>query len=164
MIMYPSQDIYVDNVTLNDPDDYGVCYTINTGEGDGTHNLYVSNTTLNGWTSIGTAVKETYFTNCTFGQGLYYTDVYGRLVKPYVNTVFEGCDFCSKYYIDLSALGEGQKVTLKNCTVNGMKITANNWTRLVAPEDTCGEGQISVELKNGTYLTASNVADYIIFE
>ena len=163
MIMYPSQDIYVDNVTLNDPDDYGVCYTINTGEGDGTHNLYVSNTTLNGWTSIGTAVKETYFTNCTFGQGLYYTNVYGRLVKPYVDTVFENCEFSSMYYIDLSAF-VGTKVTLKNCTVNGVKITAENWTSLVAPEDTCGEGQISVELKNGTYLTAENVADYIIFE
>ena len=163
MIMYPTQDIYVDNVTLNDPDDYGVCYTINTGEGDGTHNLYVSNTTLNGWTSIGTAVKETYFTNCTFGQGLYYTDVYGRLVKTYVDTVFENCKFSSKYYIDLSAF-VGTKVTLKNCTVNGVKITAENWTSLVAPEDTCGEGQISVELKNSTYLTANNVADYIIFE
>lgn len=57
-----------------------------------------------------------------------------------------------------------QKVIIKDCTVNGMKITANNWTRLVAPEDTCGDGQISVELKNGTYLTAENVADYIIFE
>ena len=163
MIMYPSQDIYVDNVTLNDPDDYGVCYTINTGEGDGTHNLYVSNTTLNGWTSIGTAVKETYFTNCTFGQGLYYTNVYGRLVKPYVDTVFENCEFSSMYYIDLSAFA-GTKVTLKNCTVNGVKITAENWTSLVAPEDTCGNGQISVELKDGSYLTAENVADYIIFE
>ena len=163
MIMYPSQDIYVDNVTLNDPDDYGVCYTINTGEGDGTHSLYVSNSTLNGWTSIGTAVKDVNFTNCAFGQGLYYNNVFGRLVKPYVDAVFENCDFCNKFYIDLSAF-VGTKVVIKNCTVNGMKITANNWTRLVAPEDTCGDGQISVELKNGTYLTAENVVDYIVFE
>ena len=164
VIMSPTEDIIVDNVIMNDPDDYGICYTINTAEGNGTHSLYVSNSILNGWCSIGTAVKDVNFTNCTFGQGLYYNDVFGRLVKPYVDAVFENCDFCNKFYIDLSALGEGQKVTLKNCTVNGMKITANNWTRLVAPEDTCGDGQISVELKNGTYLTASNVADYIIFE
>ena len=163
MIMYPTQDIYVENVTINDPDDYGVCYAINTGEGDGTKSLYVSNSTLCGWTSIGTAVKYVSFTNCTFGQGTYYTDVYGRLVKPYVDALFENCDFCNKCYIDLSAF-VGTKVTLKNCTVNGVKITAENWTSLVAPEDTCGEGQISVELKNGTYLTAENVADYIVFE
>ena len=163
MIMYPTQDIYVDNVTIADPDDYGVCYTINTGEGDGTHSLHVSNSTLNGWTSIGTAVKETYFTKCTFGQGLYSNDVYGRLVKTYVDAVFENCEFCSMCYLDLSAF-EGTKVIVKNCTVNGVKITAENWTSLVAPEDTCGEGQISVELKNGTFLTAENVADYIVFE
>ena len=164
MIMNPTQDIYVEHVTINDPDDYGVCYAINTGEGDGTKSLYVSNSTLCGWTSFGTAIKDAHFTDCSFGQGLYYPDVYGRLVKPYVNTVFDGCDFCSMCYIDLSALVAGQKVIVKNCTVNGVKITAENWTSLVAPEDTCGEGQISVELKNGSYLTAENVADYIVFE
>ena len=163
VIMSPTEDIIVDNVIMNDPDDYGICYTINTAEGNGTHSLYVSNSTLNGWCSIGTAVKDVNFTNCTFGQGLYYNDVFGRLVKPYVDAVFENCDFCNKFYIDLSAF-VGTKVVIKNCTVNGMKITANNWTRLVAPEDTCSDGQISVELKNGTYLTAENVADYIIFE
>ena len=164
MIMNPTQDIYVEHVTINDPDDYGVCYAINTGEGDGTKSLYVSNSTLYGWTSFGTAIKDAHFTDCSFGQGLYYPDVNGRLVKPYVNTVFDGCNFCSKYYIDLSTLVADQKVIVKNCTVNGVKITAENWTSLVAPEDTCGEGQISVELKNGTYLTAENVADYIVFE
>ena len=160
-LMYPNQDVYVDNVKIGVDDE--VCYTINTAEGDGTHNLYVSNSTLNGWCSIGTAVKFVSFTNCTFGQGTYYTNVSGRLVKPYVDAVFDGCEFCSKAYIDLSAF-VGTKVTVKNCTVNGVKITAENWTSLVAPEDTCGEGQISVELKNGTFLTAENVADYIVFE
>ena len=161
VLMYPNQDVYVDNVNIGVDDE--VCYTINTAEGDGTHDLYVSNSTLKGWCSIGTAVKSVTFTNCVFGQGTYYTDVYGRLVKPYVNAVFDGCDFCSMAYLDLSAF-VGTKVTLKNCTVNGVKLTAENWTSLVAPEATCGEGQISVELKNGTYLTADNVADYIVFE
>ena len=161
VLMYPNQDVYVDNVKIGVDDE--VCYTINTAEGDGTHSLYVSNSVLNGWCSIGTAVKDVYFTNCTFGQGTYYTNVWGRLVKPYVDAVFNGCDFCDKCYIDLSAF-VGTKVTVKDCTVNGVKITAENWTSLVAPEDTCGEGQISVELKNGTFLTGENVVDYIVFE
>ena len=161
VLMYPTQDVYVDNVKVGVNDE--VCYTINTAEGDGTHSLYVSNSVLNGWCSIGTAVKDVTFTNCTFGQGTYYTDVFGRLVKPYVDTVFEGCDFCNKCYLDLSAF-VGTKVIVKNCTVNGVKITAENWASLVAPESTCKDGQISVELKNGSYLTAENVADYIVFE
>ena len=161
VLMYPTQDVYVDNVKVGVNDE--VCYTINTAEGKGTHSLYVSNSVLNGWCSIGTAVKDVTFTNCTFGQGTYYTDVYGRLVKPYVDTVFEGCDFCNKCYLDLSAF-VGTKVIVKNCTVNGVKITTENWASLVAPESTCKDGQISVELKNGSYLTAENVADYIVFE
>ena len=160
LIMSAKETINLENVVSSGE---GVCYALNTAEGDSTQDLVATNCTFDGWSSWS-LLKSATFTNCTFGQGKYYTNVYGRLGKPYVNTVFDGCDFCSKYYIDLSALGEGQKVTLKNCTVNGMKITANNWTSLVAPEDTCGEGQISVELKNGTYLTANNVADYIIFE
>lgn len=161
VLMSPAQDVYVDNVNIGVDDE--VCYTINTAEGDGTYSLYVSNSALNGWCSIGTAVKYVSFTDCTFGQGTYYTDVYGRLVKPYVDALFENCDFCNKCYIDLSAF-VGTKVVVKNCTVNGVKITAENWTSLVAPEATCGEGQISVELKDGTYLTAENVVDYIVFE
>ena len=161
VLMYPTQDVYVDNVKVGVNDE--VCYTINTAEGDGTHSLYVSNSALNGWCSIGTAVKDVTFTNCTFGQGTYYTNVYGRLVKPYVNAVFDGCDFCNKCYLDLSAF-VGTKVIVKNCTVNGVKITAENWASLVAPEATCEDGQISVELKNGSYLTADNVVDYIVFE
>ena len=161
VLMSPTQDVYVDNVKVGVNDE--VCYTINTAEGDGTHSLYVSNSVLNGWCSIGTAVKDVTFTNCTFGQGTYYTDVYGRLVKPYVNAVFDGCDFCNKCYLDLSSF-VGTKIIVKNCTVNGVKITAENWASLVAPESTCKDGQISVELKNGSYLTAENVADYIVFE
>ena len=160
LIMSAKETINLENVVSSGE---GVCYALNTAEGDSTQDLVATNCTFDGWSSWS-LLKSATFTNCKFGQGKYYTNVYGRLGKPYVTTVFEGCDFCSKYYLDLSALGEGHKVTLKNCTVNGMKITANNWTRLVAPEDTCGDGQISVELKNGTYLTAENVADYIIFE
>ena len=159
MIMSPTQTVYLENVVSGGT---GVVYALNTGEGDSTQDLVATNCTFNGWSSWS-LLKSATFTNCTFGQGSEYSNVIGRLGKPYVNTVFEGCDFCSKYYIDLSAF-VGTKVVIKNCTVNGVKITAENWTSLVAPEDTCGEGQISVELKNGTYLTAENVVDYVVFK
>lgn len=164
MIMSPTEDIYIENVVFDPTDEWGNCYPINTGEGDGTKSLYVSNSFIAGWNSFGTAVKDVRFTNCQFVQGAYYTDVNGRLSKPYVNAVYENCDFCSKYYIDLSTLVADQTVTFKNCTVNGVKLTDDNWTSLVAPESTCGEGQISIELKNGSYMTADNVADYVVFE
>ena len=160
MIMSANQTVYLDNVVSGGK---GVVYALNTGEGNSTQDLVATNCTFNGWSSWS-LLKSATFTNCTFGQGSEYSNVTGRLGKPYVNTVFNGCNFCSKYYIDLSALEADQKVVLKNCTVNGVKITADNWTSLVAPEATCGDGQISVELKNGSYLTAENVADYIVFE
>lgn len=159
VVMSANQTVKLENVVCSGD----VCYALNTAEGDSTQDLVATNCTFDGWSSWS-LLKSATFTNCSFGQGEYYTNVYGRLGKPYVNTVFDGCEFCSKYYIDLSALGADQKVTLKNCTVNGVKLTAQNWTSLVAPEDTCGEGQISIELKNGTYMTADNVADYIVFE
>ena len=158
--MSAKETVYLDNVVSGGK---GVVYALNTGEGDSTQDLVATNCTFNGWSSWS-LLKSATFTNCTFGQGSEYSNVVGRLLKPYVNTVFDGCDFCSKCYIDLSALGADQKVVLKNCTVKGVKMTAENWTSLVAPEDTCGEGQISVELKNSTFLTADNVADYIVFE
>ena len=160
VIMSATQTINLENVVSSGE---GVCYALNTAEGTSTQDLVAKNCTFNGWSSWS-LLKSATFTNCEFGQGTYYTNVYGRLGKPYVNTLFDGCNFCSKYYIDLSALGADQKVTLKNCTVNGVKITAENWTSLIAPENTCSNGQISIELKNGTYLTADNLADYIIIE
>jgi len=170
MIMDPTEDVIIDNVTIGDEE---VCYAINTGEGDGTHDLIVKNSTLKGWNSYGTAIKSVSFTNCIFAQGEYYNNVFGRLTKPYVDAVYENCEFNSYYYIDLSQLGKdgdgnvlnpNAKITLKNCTVNGVKLTADNWTSLIATEDNCGVGQISIEGKDGSYMTASNVFDYVIIK
>ena len=169
MIMNPTADIVLNNVYAGGD----VCYALNTGEGDGTHSLIVTNSTFMGWTSFGTAIKDASFTDCTFGQGDYYTNVFGRLVKPYVDTVFENCEFNSKFYIDLSQLGKDgdgnvlnpdAKIILKNCTVNGVKLTAENWKDLIAPESTCGEDQISIEGKDGSYMSASNIFDYVVIE
>ena len=160
MVMSPTETVYLDKVVSGGK---GVVYALNTGEGDSTQDIVATNCTFNGWSSWS-EIKSATFTNCTFGQGSEYSNVTGRIGRPYVNTLFAGCEFCSKFYIDLSALKADQMVTVKNCTVNGVKITAENWASLVAPEDSCGEGQISVELKDGSYLTAENVADYIVFE
>ena len=170
MIMNPTEDIIIDNVTIGDED---MCYAINTGEGDGTHKLIVKNSTIKGWNSYGTAIKSVTFINTTFAQGEYYSNVYGRLVKPYVDAVFDGCEFNSKYYIDLSQLGKDgdgnvlnpdAKIILKNCTVNGVKLTAENWKSLIVSEGDCGNEQISIEAKDGSYMTADNVLDYVIIQ
>ena len=162
VIMSPKADVYIDNVTVGLDKD--TVYGLNTAEGDGTRSIYVSNSTLGGWNSFGNTIKSVTFTDCTFVQGAAYSSVTGRLVRPYVTTVFENCDFSDKYYIDLSALVAGHTVTLKNCTVNGVKLTAENWTSLIAPEDTCGAGQISIEGRNGSFMTASNVFDYVVIQ
>ncbi len=170
MIMNPTENTYIDNAVIGDED---VCYSINTGEGDGTTDLIVTNSTIKAWNSYGTAIKTVRFENCTFAQGEYYTNVFGRLVKPYVDAVFTDCEFNSKFYIDLSQLGKDgdgnvldpdTKIALRSCTVNGVKLTAQNWQQLIVSEDDCGNGQISIELKDGSYMTASNVVDYVTIE
>ena len=161
MIMDPTEDVYIDNVTIGGHED--MCYGVNTGEGDGTKKVVITNSDLKGWNSFGNTIKSLEFTNCTFGQGKYYDNVNGRLVKPYVDTVFENCEFSSKFYIDLSAF-VGEKVVLRNCTVNGVKLTAENWTQLIAAEDICAEDQISIEAKDGSYMAAGNSLDYVVIE
>ena len=120
-IVNPQQDVVIDNVNIK-----GVLYPLNTGDmataAAGTK-LSVANSTLEGWTSFaGLASAE--FTGCNFGIGTYYPgEAYANsLVKPYVTTVFENCDFEKGYYIDLSSFA-GDKVTFKNCTVDGVALT-----------------------------------------
>lgn len=158
MIMSPTQDIVLDNVVSGGD----VCYALNTGEGNGDCSLIVTNSTFNGWSSFAN-IKDASFTNCRFGQGDYYTNVSGRVVKPYVTTVFDSCEFDSKFYIDLSSLGENAKITLKNCTVNGVLLTNDNIDELIVPENECGEGQITIESRTGTYVRA-DWQSYVIIE
>ena len=129
MIMYPTEDIILDKVQIGGD---GVLYPINTGE-TGTNgsegiDLIVSNSTLKGWTSFGDAIESASFTNVSFEQGTYYNNIYGRVLKPYVNTTLTDCDFIEHMNLDLSSLIEGQKVTIENCTVNGQAVTADVFT------------------------------------
>lgn len=161
VIMDPKETVYIDNVVI---DDANVCYSINTAEGDGKQEIIITNSKISGWNSYGNTIKSVSFTKCEFAQGTYYNNVYGRLVRPYVTATFKDCDFSSMYYIDLSALVEGETITFENCTVKGVKLTADNWTELVAPESTCGENQISIEGRDGSYMTAENVFNYVIIK
>ncbi|MBR5192293.1 MAG: hypothetical protein IKW33_02680 [Clostridia bacterium] len=140
-----TSDIILENVSFDE-----VCYNFNADNGNNQYGLYAIDCTFAGWTSYGTVFKEVKFTNCTFTQGNYYTNVYGRLVKPYMNTEFYQCEFNSKFYIDLSSIKDS-KIILSQCTVNGVEITADNIESLVVAEDVCGEGQITIESPKGTY-------------
>ncbi len=118
---YLTDDVVVDNVVLGGE---GVCYALNTGSiTDDTYTLTVTNSTLKGWTSFG-LLKSASFTKCQFAQGEYYTNEYGRLLKPYIDTVFTDCSFIEGYILDVSSLTE--TVDFVNCTLGGEPLTAEN--------------------------------------
>ena len=125
MIMYPQSDVILDNVNIGGD---GVLYPINTGEaGAEGVNLVVTNSVLAGWTSYG-LIESASFTNVEFKQGTYYNNIYGRVLKPYVNTTLTNCAFVEHMNLDLSALTAGHKVIMTNCTVNGQDVTAEVFT------------------------------------
>lgn len=154
VIMNPTDDIYIDNVTIGGED---VCYAINTAEGDGTHSLIVTNSTLAGWTSYSNIASAS-FTNVKFEQGTYYNNIYGRVLKPYVNTTLTNCSFIEHMNLDLSSLAEGQKVTFVNCTVNGQAVTADVFT--IPTEDAQYDTDLfTIDLPSW----ATSIADCIVF-
>ena len=125
MIMYPTKGIILDNVNIGGD---GVLYPINTGEaGAAGVKLIVTNSTLAGWTSFSN-IESASFTNVKFEQGTYYNNIYGRVLKPYVNTTLEDCSFVEHMNLDLSGLTQGHKITMKNCTVNGQAVTSAVFT------------------------------------
>jgi hypothetical protein len=126
MIMYAKEDIILDNVKIGGD---GVLYPINTGEyavAEGV-DLVVTNSTLAGWVSYA-GIESASFTNVKFEQGTYYNNIYGRVLKPYVNTTLTNCSFVEHMNLDLSGLVKGQKITIDNCTVNGTAVTADVFT------------------------------------
>lgn len=142
-----TEDMVLNNVKSGGD---GVAYAINTGTMvNGAYKLIATNCEFNGWSSFA-SLESASFENCKFGQGTYYgvDAVEGRVVKPYVETVFTNCDFISGFYIDLSALGDTEKITLKNCKVDGVVITAENYADLLE----------TIELRPGMIL-----ADCVVF-
>ncbi len=148
VIYAPTEDVSIDNVVIDGPG-----YAINTAEHNG-KNLIVTNSTINGWTSLA-GLDSVTFENCSLGanttkywQNMGYNQDYDRLIRPYGSATFKNCVFSQGYYFDLSALAANGTVTIEGCTVNGVKLTADNYSNYV-----------TVELPSGR-----TVADCVIFK
>ena len=109
-------DVYIDNVIID-----GTIYTFNSDGGDKNYGVYISNSTLNGWTSHSDVHKEVVYTNCEFGEGQGYA-----YCRPYGPTKFIGCNFSEGFTVE--PIGA---VVFENCTINGVALTAENVADLV---------------------------------
>ena len=109
-------DVYIDNVIFDN-----VIYTFNSDAGNKNYGVYISNSTLNGWTSHSDVHKEVIYTNCKFGKGNGYATC-----RPYGPTSFVGCNFEAGFQVE--AIG---KITFENCTIGGVALTADNLATLV---------------------------------
>ena len=115
-----NNDIYIDNVTIDK-----VCYTFNSDGGNKQYGVYISNSTLNGWTSYSDVHKEVVFTNCKLGKGTGgYKYAYCR---PYAPTVFENCEFEAGYELESNI----NTVIIRNCKVGGITISQKNIAELL---------------------------------
>lgn len=138
----PTENVVIDNVHIK-----GVLYAINTGNaGDEGLTLSVSNSTLEGWSSWS-VFKSAEFKNCKFPVGSYYSEesIYNQGLAPYVDTVFENCEFSKGHYFDLTKFTD-TKLTFKNCTVGGKKITKEMFAKLASPYN-----GLASELELGKY-------------
>ena len=128
IVLYtPTEDVIIDNVTI-----YGdnIVYGLNTAEYPTLEgiDIVVKNSTICGWVSFAGDYASVSFEGCEFVQGVAYDNVIGRLVKPYLSTTFTNCSFVKNAYLDLSALGAGETVTLVGCKVAGVDVTVDVFT------------------------------------
>jgi hypothetical protein len=121
------------NVVLNNVHVSNTAYALNTQiSGTAANTLTVENSSLEGWTSFS-GFNSAKFINTAFYIGDFFANEdptilnsWNATVKPYVTSVFEGCSFEKGFSFDLSALATGATVTLTNCTVDGVVLTASN--------------------------------------
>lgn len=112
-LYYTKGGVYnVNNVTVQN-----VTYALNVSTTEPVV-LNVSNSTLEGWTSFGDTTDAT-FNNVKFIKGQY-----GNF-KPYASTTLTNCSFVGDFMIDFTSLNG--VITFKNCTYNGVKLTAANF-------------------------------------
>lgn len=116
-------DLYIDNVVFQD-----VVYTFNSDAGSKDYGVYISNSTLNGWTSYSNVHKEVVFTNCEFGEGSGYA-----FLRAYNNTEFVNCNFSAGFEVQVKS---GAVANFENCYYNGNLITADNIATLGLLYDT----------------------------
>lgn len=121
------------NVVLNNVHVSNTAYALNTQtSGNCDYTLTVENSSLEGWTSYS-SFKSAKFINTAFYIGDFFANEdptilneWNATIKPYVTSVFEGCSFEKGFCFDFSALAKGATVTLTNCTVDGVVLTAAN--------------------------------------
>lgn len=118
-----SGDVYIDNVIID-----GTVYTFNSDAGSKDYGVYISNSTLNGWTSFSDAHKEVVFTNCKFGEGRG-----NAFCRPYNASVFENCVFEEGFEFDT---GRTSEIVFKNCYYGDTLITGANAATLGNGETT----------------------------
>ena len=154
----PTEDVILDNVTIYGD---GICYGFNTAELATLEgiDLVVKNSTICGWASFNGGFENVSFENCSFVQGVYYDNVVGRLVKPYVSTTFTNCTFVKNAYLDLSALEAGSTVALLGCKVDGVDVTKSVFT---TTEDDA-EIPFTYEAPSGVELVIEDVEGGVTF-
>ena len=84
-----SEKVVLENVTIT-----GTVYTLSCDQGM-YQGIEATNCTFNGWTSFAKTAGEAKFINCSFGEGSGY-----KYCRPYSNTEFVNCTFCSGYAVD----------------------------------------------------------------
>lgn len=98
---------------------------------------------LNNWTSYANVASRVDFVGCTFGD----------VLKPYGDTVLTGCTFSSgeKKGLDVTALEEGETITLVNCTYKGKVIDRAVLTCVGGSIVITGTDLLVVNQTNSTY-------------
>lgn len=126
-----SGDVRLEHVSVDSD-----VYVLNFAYGSGQTGLYVSDSTLQGWTSY-TKFNKVSFTQCTFGWS--ESGKYGTL-RPYVDTTLSGCKFEGKTEADGTVIpfnisfkpdSSGILLVLEDCYVGETLITQENVDQLL---------------------------------
>ena len=120
------------DVTINKVNISDVAYTINTGGNIAADKkLTVTESELEGWTSPA-SFAEVHFSKCNFTIGTYYGTAAGAdpswngCFRAATTTVLKDCTFEKGFYISLATMVAGKTLTLENCSVDGVVLTAEN--------------------------------------
>ena len=122
-----TSDVTINKVNISD-----VAYTINTGGNIAADKkLTVTESELEGWTSPA-SFAEVHFSKCNFTIGTYYGTAAGAdpswngCFRAATTTVLKDCTFEKGFYISLATMVAGKTLTLENCSVDGVVLTAEN--------------------------------------